>query len=286
LKALFTNKYFILLLVVTVLLLVLAALYTVDRQSVTFGEDVIGAVITPFQSLITAVSGGVGNFFGYFADMDALKSENARMSGEIDTLSGEIRKLEEHKLENERLRRMLALQDSMYGYTLAAAEVIAKDAGNWFDAFTINKGTNDGLAARMAVITTGGLVGHIYEIGANWAKVISIIDAKSGAGAVVVRTRDTALVESDAQLQQEGLCKMTYLPKSASVIPGDIIETSGLGGIYPKGLLIGKIREIRPETAGISQYAIIEPSADFERVSEVFVIVDYPSEPSGGAAWR
>ncbi len=277
-RELFTNKYFILLLVITILLLVITALYTADRKSVTYGEDLVGAIITPFQALFTSATEGIRNFSGYFSDIKELREKNKEMAEQINELSNTVRKLEQYKLENERLRGMLALKDTMEDYGLVAAEVIAKDSGNWFNSFTINKGSADNLAVRQAVITSGGLVGHIYEIGTNWAKVISIIDANSSVGAVIARTRDIAVVESDVELQNQGLCKMTYIGKNVSIMSGDIAETSGLGGIYPKGILIGKVREIRPETAGISQYAILEPAVDFERISTVFVITRYPEE--------
>lgn len=276
-KELFTNKYFVLLLAVTLILLVMVALYTTERESVTFGEDLVGSVITPIQSLFTSISDGVVGFFGYFGEVDSIKKENKQKTEDIQRLNNTIRQLEQYKLENERLKRMLDLKETLTDFDLVGAEVIAKDTGNWFNAFTISKGTSAGLAVKQPVITSSGLVGHIYEIGTNWAKVISIIDVSSSAGAMVVRTRDVAVVESDVDLQQEGLCKLTYLSKNASLISGDIVETSGLGGIYPKGLLVGKIREIKPETAGISQYAIIEPAVDFQRISEVFVITNYPS---------
>ena len=274
LKELFTNKYFILLLVITLMLLVVTVLYTTDRESVTFGEDAVGAVVTPVQTLFTGIAGGITGFFDYFGDVDEIKAENKSMSDEIKRLDNTVRQLEQYKLENERLKRMLDLKESFTDYELVGAAVIAKDTGNWFSTFTIGKGTSDGIAVNQPIITSSGLVGHVYEVGTNWAKVISIIDANSSVGAMVVRTRDVAVVESDVDLQEEGLCKLTYLSKNVSLISGDIVETSGLGGVYPPGLLIGKIREIKPETAGISQYAIIEPAVDFQRISEVFAVMN------------
>jgi len=271
-RGLFTNKYFILLLTITILLLVMMALYTDNREKVTFGEDLVGAVVMPFQTLFTSTSKGVGGFFGYFADVKKIKEENKQMSEKIDELNNTIRNIEEFKLENERLKSMLDLKQDMWNYNLVSAEVIAKDPGNWFNTFTIDKGTSSGLSVREAVITSKGLVGYIYEIGTNYAKVVTIIDSNSSTGSLVVRTRDIAMIEGDLELGMDGLCKMTYISKDASVITGDLIETSGLGGIYPKGILIGKIREIRPETHSVSQYAVVEPVVDFERISEVFVV--------------
>ena len=271
-RGLFANKYFVLLLTITIFLLVMMAIYTDNREKVTFGEDLVGAVVMPFQTLFTASSKGVGGFFEYFADSKKLTQENKQMSEKIDELNNTIRNIEEFKLENERLKSMLDLKKDMGNYDLVGAEVIAKDPGNWFNTFTIDKGTSSGLAVREAVITSKGLVGYIYEIGTNYAKVVTIIDTNSSTGSLVVRTRDIAMIEGDLELGMDGLCKMTYISKDASVITGDLIETSGLGGIYPKGILIGKIREIRPETHSVSQYAVVEPVVDFERITEVFVI--------------
>jgi len=271
-RGLFTNKYFVMLLTITIFLLVMMAIYSDNREKVTFGEDLVGAVVMPFQTLFTASSRGVGGFFDYFADAKRLTEENKQMSEKIDELNNTIRNIEEFKLENERLKSMLDLKKDMGGYDLVGAEVIAKDPGNWFNTFTIDKGTSSGLAVRQAVITSKGLVGYIYEIGTNFAKVVTIIDTNSSTGSLVVRTRDIAMIEGDLELGMDGLCKMTYISKDASIITGDLVETSGLGGIYPKGILIGKIREIRPETHSISQYAVVEPVVDFERITEVFVI--------------
>lgn len=271
-RGLFTNKYFVLLLTITVFLLVMMAIYTDNREKVTFGEDLVGAVVMPFQTLFTASSNGVAGFFDYFADAKRLTEENKQMSEKIDELNNTIRNIDEFKLENERLKSMLDLKKGMGDYDLIGAEVIAKDPGNWFNTFTIDKGTSSGLAVRQAVITSKGLVGYIYEIGTNYAKVVTIIDTNSSTGSLVVRTRDIAMIEGDLELGMDGLCRMTYISKDASVITGDLIETSGLGGIYPKGILIGKIREIRPETQSVSQYAVVEPVVDFQRITEVFVI--------------
>ncbi|MCK9479335.1 MAG: rod shape-determining protein MreC [Firmicutes bacterium] len=277
-KELFTNKYFILLLVVTLILLTAAALYTSNREEMTFGEDLVGSVITPFQALFSSAVGATEWFFGYFSNVDNLRVDNAALTQQVNSLNDALRQVEHYKIENERLKALLMLKEDMTEYGIVAAEVIARDPGSWYSSFTINKGRSDGLQARQAVITSNGLVGHIHEIGAGWAKVISIIDTQSSVGAMVARTGDIAVIESDIELIRNGLCKMTHIGKNANIMTGDMVETSGLGGIYPKGILIGRIKEMSPETSGISQYAIIEPAADFEHISTVAVLTAYPNE--------
>ena len=117
-------------------------------------------------------------------------------------------------------------------------------------------------------------MGYINEIGTSWARVVSIIDADSSAGAIVQRTGDRGLAEGDLELSMEGLCKMTYVSKQANLVPGDYVETSGIGVIFPPGLYIGRIREVETQTQGISQSAIVEPAVDFSKLSEVLVIKD------------
>lgn len=271
-KDLFTNKYFLILLAVTVALLFCMAVYTTERNKVSFGEDAAYHLLTPVQQLITGISDGVTGFFGYFQNVKELEREKEELEIRIAELESEIRRSDELQMENQRLRDMLAFKDAFGEYDLVAAAVIAKDPGNWFHSFTINKGTSDGLTNRSAVLTPVGVVGQIYEIGSDWAKVMSIIDTGSAVGSAVARTGDIALVEGDALLAKEGLCKMTYVTKNTNVTAGDLVETSGLGGVYPQGLLIGKVRELNPDTFGVSQYAVIEPAVSFDRITEVLVI--------------
>lgn len=210
--------------------------------------------------------------FDYFGDIKALKAENEALLSKVAELENENRALESLKAENERLLSLLDLKTSMTQFEMVGCRVIAKDAGNWFHSFTIDKGSLSGIAENQVVITSRGVVGRIVEVGTNWAKVVSIIDNTSSVGCIVARTGDIAVIDGDLELQKDGYCKMSYLSKGTDITVGDLIETSGLGGIYPKGLLIGKVREIRPDTLSMSEYAVVEPAVDFEKISEVMVI--------------
>lgn len=266
------NKFKILLIGVTVLLVALMALSTIPGQKANFVSDVLGVVISPVQKGISAVIGGIEGFFGSISNMQRYQSENAELREKVALLEGEVRETEELKKENARLRDMLELRDREVQYDTQAAEVIAKDAGNWFLTFTIDKGTSSGIAQGNAVITTDGLVGYVYEVGTTWARVQSIIDSTSSAGAAIKRTGDTGVVEGDLELQNEGKCAFVYLRKDANVTEGDYVETSGLGGIYPPGLYIGKVTEVTVDASGVSQRAIVQPAVSFDKLSEVFVI--------------
>lgn len=278
------NRYKILLIGITILLVVLMALSTIPWKKANFISDVLGVVISPVQKGISAVIGGVQGFFGSISNMGRYEAENAELKEKIALLESEVRETEELKKENTRLRSMLDLKERDVQYDMQAAEVIAKDAGNWFSAFTIDKGTSSGIAQGNAVITNDGLVGYVYEVGTTWAKVTTIIDSGSSAGAAIKRTGDTGVVEGDLKLQNEGKCAFVYLQKDANVTEGDYVETSGLGGIYPPGLYIGKVAEVTADAGGVSQRAIVQPAVEFDRISEVFVIRGTLPEDSGGAA--
>ena len=169
---------------------------------------------------------------------------------------------------------MLEMRERTTEYKTEAAEVIAKEAGNWFNSFTVDKGTSHGISLYDPVITDKGLVGYVAEAGATYSKVVSIIDSTSSVAASVKRTGDSAVVEGDLKLQEKGECRMVYVNKDSVITTGDYLETSGMGGIYPKGIYIGKIKEISDDGTGLSQQAIIEPGVDFDSVFEVFVITE------------
>ncbi|MGE4282699.1 MAG: rod shape-determining protein MreC [Clostridia bacterium] len=268
----FKNKYVLGLIITTVVIFILMGMSTAESQKANFFEDITGLVISPIQKVFFGVGKNIEGSIEFVGEIKNLKQKNEILLTEVDELKETNRKLQDLKDENQRLREMLGLKERFDEFQIVGAQIIAKEPGNWFNIFTIDKGTADGLEKNCAVITSKGLVGHIVDISLNRAEVISIIDSNSSASSLIVRTRDIAVVKGDLTLQKEGLCKMNYIAKDADIIKGDQIETSGLGGIFPKGLLVGTIKEIGKEPYEISKYAIIEPAVDFKRLEQVFVI--------------
>ena len=181
--------------------------------------------------------------------------------------------LERYKDENERLRMMLELKSNAQDKDMVGCEVIAKDPGNWFYSFTVDKGSHHGIKVDDAVISNQGLVGRVTDVGHNWAKVLTIIDADSSVGASISRTQNLAIVDGDLSLADSGQCMMNFITNDSSlVVVGDTVVTSGLGGVYPAGVLIGTVSEIKSDAMGYSQYAVIDTAVDFERIREVMII--------------
>ena len=270
----FGKRTIIILAVITVILLLMTAFMGADRTQVTFLETCVNTVLSPFQKVISSADSGIRGFFDHFGDVKKLREDNDNLKKQVARLETENRTLEGYKTENQRLKGLLDLSTSLPEYNTLICQVIAKDSGNWFETFTIDKGSVHGIEANQNVITNGGLVGRVYEVGGTWAKVKTIIDESSSLGCCISRTGDIAVLDGDLELGSQGLCKLSYMSSGSEAAVGDVVETSGLGGIFHKGLTIGKIKEIRPDTQGLTQYAIIQPAVDFNKISEVLVITD------------
>ncbi len=276
-RKLFTNKYFILLMIVTVIILAIMTVFTTKRQGLSAAEDVTGAILMPVQKLFNSVTTGVGGMFTYFTDLDTLRKENATLNQRVVELQAQTRELETYRSENQRFRVMLDFKERL-DYTAISSEVIARDPGTWFYTFTLDKGRAAGVDVNMEVATDVGLVGHIYEVGTNWSRAISILELGRAIGCLVTRTRDICVVEGDTLLKEEGLLRMTYIEKGGNVMVGDTLETSGVGTIYnKKGLLIGEVTEIIYDSTGMTQTAIVKPAVNFGKITEVFIIS--PDQP-------
>lgn len=235
-------------------------------------NNTVNIILSPFQKFFTSVGGGIGDFFTYMHDMKTYKEENIALKEEVDELKNQVRELTLHEKENERLRKLLELKSSDKTNRMVACEVTAKDPGNWFYVFTVDKGSNAGISKNDTVITNAGLVGRVSEVGTNWAKVTSIIDTGSSVGAMISRTEEIALVDGDMTLAENGKCRLDFIKSDHSIVAGDTIETSGLGGIYPRGLLIGTVSEIKNDSKGYTRYAIVDTAVDFEKIREVVIL--------------
>lgn len=249
----------------------------VGSNSSFSGVNVAEVIVSPVQKFFSKIGGGVGGFFEFIGDMRGYKEENLELKETTEQQAQKIRELESYQQENQRLRALLELKENNADKDMIGCEVIAKEPGNWFDVFTVDKGENYGIKKNDVVITNNGLAGRVTEVGSTWAKVVAIIDTDSSVGALVSRTQDIAIVDGDMTLADRGQCKLNAITSAASLVVGDEVETSGLGGIYPKGLLIGTVSEIKSDPSGYTQYAVIDTAVDFERLREVLVI-RMPSE--------
>lgn len=244
---------------------------TQGELSVT--ENAVGSLMSPVQSGVASVTAWMQDFARNVRDRGALKEQNEELVLENMTLQYRISQLEEAEQENLRLKSLLEAQDTYEELDPIYAKVIAKDAGAWFESFSINKGTLSGVNEGMAVVTGDGLVGRVYEAGLNYAKVLSMIDARSSIACLIERTRDNGVLTGQISSGTgDNSCYMYYLPAVNSVVPGDRVITSGLDSMFPKGLLVGTVTEVSRQTESSSQYIVVSPLVNFTSIEEVLVL--------------
>lgn len=274
-KKFFKNRCVFGLIILVVIISVIIGVVNATNPDVTFTENVVQIVVTPIQKLFTKIGNGVSGFFGYFSNVDDMKAEIEALKTENAQLKSDIDKNESNALENEELRRLLSMKEAYPELELEAAEIIGRDPSNWYNTFTVDKGAIDGVALNQAVISVNkSLVGRISEVGTTWARVVTINDPGNSAGAEVVRSGEYGVIEGDSSNLKDGNCILSLLSKNANIVVGDKVVTSGRGGIYPKGLIVGKVLEIRPDVQGISQYAVISPEADIDNLKTVMIVMN------------
>ena len=272
----FDNRLLVFIIGATIVLAIVIGIFaSVDRDA-SVAEKVGGEVMTPAQGVVSETGGFFKGIFGYFGNVKSLRRENEELRNENTNLQKQIKDMQGLDKENKELRKMLDLRKKQTKVDLLAASVASKDPSNWYSTFKINRGTKDGVERNQAVVNGNReLVGQIFKVGDNWAEVITILDSQSSIGAEVQRSGETGIIEGDGNLRYSGMCKLGYIARDTDIREGDFIETSGLGGVFPKGLLIGTVKEVREENATMSKVATIKPLADIDSLGEVFVVTGY-----------
>lgn len=264
------------------LLFILTILCTV-MMLITFGTDVfnkplntaVGYVVIPFQQGISKAGEWLSNRSKELVQIRTLLDENARLREEIAALTEENTLLQQDKYELNRLRELVSLDEQYASYNKVGARIIARDAGNWYSAFVIDKGEEDGLAVDMNVIAGGGLVGRITSVGPNWARVTSIISDNSNVSAMTLSTEDNLTVCGDLKQMASGYITFIQLMDGQDLVrEGDKVVTSDISDKYLPNILIGYISAINKDANNLTKSGQIVPAVDFEHLSEILVITD------------
>lgn len=269
------NKKYIIVTAILLISIIVVYFSALDRENTLAYDNAVGYIVEPVVKLFGAVSEKTGDFFDYFANKKLLVNKNQELDNRVMQLEHANSKLHSLEIENERLRNLLEFKKQNPEFNLSACTVISKDTSNYYSTFLIDKGTKDGIKTNMPVVGAKGVIGYVVETGATFAKVQTVIEGGSSLGCVVTRTGNTAVCEGDTSLLKDGLLTMIYVSKEMNLVEGDIVETSGLGEIYPAGIAIGRVKEIKTETLTKTQYAVIKPVEDFDFIREVFVITNH-----------
>ncbi len=275
-----TNRYILIVLSVFCALMMLLSSFS-DKVGGPF-RAIANITVIPLQQGINHIGGWMGDIKDNFSTLKQLQAENEKLQEQVDALTTENNYLQEERYEYERLQELYQLDQQYAEYEKTAAHVIGKDAGNWFSTFTIDKGSTDGIAVDMNVLSGSGLVGIVTEVGPTWAKVRSIIDDSTNISGMVLSTSDTCIVSGSLSLMSTGQISFDKMENNDNVVAvGDQIVTSYISDKYLQGILIGSVSEINVDSNNLTRSGYIIPAVDFRNIQEVLVITTTKAELTG-----
>ncbi len=237
----------------------------------------VQAVAYPAQSISTKASGAGTSLIGQIANFHSTAVENEQLKQELSQARLELQNAHQTWVENERLKGLLNLKEQT-GYDQIAARVIARDSSIWFNTITINRGSSNGVALNMPVVTAGGIVGRVVAVSPWTAQVMMITDEKAAAGAIVGQLSGSGALGSVRGLGESGLIEMRYVSGLQNVEIGDYILTTGQDGIYPPGLSVGEVVQVKHGTATQPHQIFIKPGAKLDQLEEVAVLLYHPPQ--------
>ncbi|MDD4715997.1 MAG: rod shape-determining protein MreC [Oscillospiraceae bacterium] len=267
----------ILILLIAVVLTLLAGLYSAMFGSkASFVTNAWGIVTTPVQKLVSEFTSWAGHIYSYTYEFDTLKKENQELKQQIADMQEKVRDGEASTAENERFRTLLNLQKKRRDFTFENAAIADRGSSNWSSTLTLGKGAANGVKVDNCVVNAAGdLVGIVTQVGTNWCTVITVTDPGLELGGTILRTSETAILEGSLELLKSGRLKLSYLSEQSDVVNGDLVITSGKGGVYPSGLVVGYVENVRNDVSGATRYAVLSPAADLRNLTEVFIIKSF-----------
>lgn len=273
-KHFFYTKKFKALLVAAVLIAGIMAWASANGRLTSAPQEIVAALLRPFQSLSHWVRDGVDGISDKFLDMDSILAENEQLKEQNRQLMDDMVEFDRLKQENQAFRDLLNMEENHPEYDYASAFVIGRDPLEQFGGFTIDQGAADGIEVGDVVVSDQGyLVGRISAVTLTSSKVLTILQPNSYVACVVSRTRDTGNLNGRSEYSLQGLCVLENLSRDTLAIVGDQVITTGLGGEFPADIRVGAIQELIPEESGNSTIALIQPGEDINSIKHVFVIV-------------
>ena len=258
--------------VITVIILILIVIFSNGENNSNFFENAATNLVMPIQNGLTYLKNKISGNSTFFTDINNLQNENEELKQKNSELEQSLRELENIKTENETLKEYLNLTEKYGEYKTIPGYVINKDISNYSKTIVINIGSDDGVQENMTVIGDEGLVGHVVSVTNSTAKVETIIDTASSVSCSMSTTKDSIVCKGTLDGQSE--LRAMYIPTDANIIQGDSIETSGLGGIYPKGIHVGTVKSVTNTQNIVDRYAIVETAVDFDKLDTVLVITN------------
>ncbi len=278
----FARRGFKVLVIVVCVLLVVSVLFAVFGHAIAPQSQLLGTVLSPFRRLGNTLSQQIDRSLTAVGRLDTLEDENNQLREQIRVYREQLVDFDDYKRENEFFKEFLDIKEQNTDFSFQPATVTARNATDASASFSIDIGTREGVRLHDPVITPDGLVGYISEVGTTMSTVVTVVDPKLRVGALVSRTRESGVIRGDAALLADGCCSLSYLTGNSAVTIGDYVVTSGAGGVFPPGLIIGTVTDVKKESSNVSLYAVVKPVVDVQAITQVMVITDF--EGQGGIA--
>lgn len=259
--------------IITIIVLILLVIVTnTDVSKMSYIENIASNLVMPIQNGLIYLKNKIAGNDSFFVNVDNLQAENEQLRKKNSELEQILREFEIIKSENDTLKEYVNLKDKYKAYRTIPAYVINRDISNYSNTVIINVGAKDGIKENMTVIADEGLVGHVISVTDHTARIQTIIDTATAVTSTISTTKDAIIVQGT--LDSKTTLRATYIPTDASVLQGDSVETSGIGGIYPKGIHIGTIKDVVNTKNSPDRYATVETAVDFNKLATVLVILD------------
>ena len=239
-------------------------------------SNFVNTILTPIRSGYTAVADWVDHQRAHFTDVHELEAQIEELEIQLAETERKLRQAEADSEENRLLRELLNLRQQQRDFTYESAKVIEHGGSNWESSLTLNRGTKHGVEMGDCVISsTGYLVGIVSELGGSWCKVLTVLDTEFSMGAMDFRTEEVCVAEGDFRLMPDGRLTARYVDTNSDMAVGDLIVTSGFGGYYPQGIVIGTVEAVEVDDSGLSLTATLRPRAKLDDLTQAFIIKDF-----------
>ena len=269
----FSGKKAILLFVAVFTVIVLTGSFVHGKVQFAFIDQVVITLLSPFEYAVAKVGVSLRQITTATGEIFTVYGQNQELKTEIDNYRQNNIDMTEVLAENDRLRVLLDYKKTATQFDFVTAMVVARDPGTWTSVIIVNKGTNDGITKDMPVVTQQGLVGNVVQAYASSAKIQLILDPRSAVGALNQRSESRVAGIVEGSGTNHNAPRLLNLARDADIVPGDTVVTSGFGGIYPKGLVVGEVLDVVNDEGGLLKYAILKPAVDFDKLEEVFVLI-------------
>ncbi len=250
------------------------------------GSPVVGKiheVLAPVQSRVMMAWSGSASLLSYFAGINRLQGENSQLQQQVMDLTWENNRLHEYVYESQQLQKLLDFKNrNVMRFTLLGARVVSRSPSDWYSTMVVDRGSEDGVEKDMAVVSDAGLVGRVDAVWPHTADILLLLDDEGPAGAMISESGTQGVIEGSKD--DPGMLQMIDLPYDAKPVAGQTVMTSGLGGIFPGDIPIGKVLKFDTGGSGLDQYALVQPDVDFNSIEDVFIITATRSVPEPAAS--